>query len=210
MLSIKSKDVSWGLVAIEAIAIFLSVLLAFGVSEWREVRREKATVQAAFDNFRQEITANRLQLQERFDYHTAVYEGFNDLESGPVLSSIEEAFGRLAWHGPRQVHYRDGARSAAEATGAYGMMDFPIAQQIASIYDQQDHIEDIQSSLAKAGFNPDFFAESNLEPALISLTVYFDIIVEAETDLIARYDLALSELAKRLGPRVQMDSTSSE
>ncbi len=210
MLSIKSKDVSWGLVAIEAIAIFLSVLLAFGVSEWREVRREKATVQAAFDNFRQEITANRLQLQERFDYHTAVYEGFNQLESGPAPGSIEEAFGRIAWRGPWQVHYRDGARSAAEATGAYGMMDFPIAQQIASIYDQQDHIEDIQRGLAKAGFNPDFFAESNLQPALISLAVYFEIIVEEEADLIARYDVALSELDKRLGPRVQMDSTSSE
>lgn len=90
------------------------------------------------------------------------------------------------------------------------MMDFPVAQQIASIYDQQDHIEDIQSGLAKAGFNPDFFAESNLQPALISLAVYFEIIVEEEVDLLTRYEAALSELDKRLGPPVQMDPTSAE
>ena len=67
--SVARRRIDWGVLGVEAAAIFLSVLLGFGVAEWRDGRAEAERRAALLGAFAQEVEANRDGLVERGTYH---------------------------------------------------------------------------------------------------------------------------------------------
>ncbi len=79
MLSVKLRRISWGVLAIEAGAIFLSVLLGFAVSEWRQESRNDDLRRQALENFRSELADNQREIEARLPYNTDVPEGLRSV-----------------------------------------------------------------------------------------------------------------------------------
>ena len=96
--------------------------------------------------------------------------------------------------------YHDAARTAAEATGAFGLMDFELTRTLASVYDQQDRATATQQARSASVFNPAVLDPANVGPTLRSLATYFEMIVQSERNLIWSYDAVLEQLGSDARP----------
>lgn len=59
------EGVNWSQIAVEAIAIVVSILLAFAIDAWWDSRGERATLLRQIDAVRSEIASNRVELGAR-------------------------------------------------------------------------------------------------------------------------------------------------
>lgn len=199
MLSVKLKQISWGVLAIEAAAIFFSVLLGFAVSAWREDRKEEDTRVQALESFRAELADNYREVQARLPYHQSVLEGFRTLDSQPVPTSIEGLMEATGFRGPRVVFMQEAALRTADATGALALIDYQTAKGITAIYELQRILKSNQDQLAAAALNPAMFNSADLRGTATALMTYFEIVVEYENALMNGYPEVIAHLDEELG-----------
>lgn len=130
-----NRGMPWKLLAIEALLIVLSVLLALGLNSWREsaVKHDRAvrSLQGLVDEFE----ANCERIQSFQDYHRAVAEGERPSE-GIQVGLI-----------------RNNAWESARAAGAALNVDYEVAETAGKVYAYQgDHRESVRSYM-QAVFN---------------------------------------------------------
>lgn len=77
-MSLRSGPMASRLV-LEMVVIVLSVVLGFAINEWRQFAARSATVATVLDAVRDEINANRAQLEPALQYHK---ELLRELRSG--------------------------------------------------------------------------------------------------------------------------------
>jgi hypothetical protein len=68
-VSDRSHRIPWLQIGVETFFVVLGVLLALAVDEWRENRRDQAVVSLALQNLREEIRANRPEVQRALAHH---------------------------------------------------------------------------------------------------------------------------------------------
>ena len=134
----KRGTVSWGVLAIEMVAIMLSVVLGFALNEWRMGRAEARAVTAAQESIARELEGNLQQttrLRERFQ---AVDDSLAVLQEqqGPD-APVDPFFGALGYR------FNQGAYEAARASGALANMDFDILEMITTTYFTQEYRTEI-------------------------------------------------------------------
>ena len=201
MLSVKLRQISWAELGIEAAAIFLSVFLAFGVSAWRESRREAELRRTALANFYTEIQRNQSAVTEVVPYHEEVLGNVREVLFQPELpfGSIEEGMRAIGWRGPGSLLLRRTAFETAEITGALGLLDFETAATIAEAYALQAAITEGQLRFqTEAAYNPLAFEVENLRGTMWTTLVYFESTANGERELLAAYERALDAIAASL------------
>ncbi len=198
--SVARRRIDWGVLSVEAAAIFLSVLLGFAVTEWRQARAEARTVDQALAAYADEVEANQRVVAQAFAYHGALHDQLQRVEP-EVGETLFDALNRVAgWQGPRQVTFRDGARAAAEATGVLGLLPFESTSVLVGLYDTQDRLDEIERGFSDAAFDPAMFDGANARAAFVSLGAYFSRVVEQEANLLRTYRVAIETLGLDLQP----------
>lgn len=200
MLSVKLRQISWGVLGIEALAIFLSVLLGFAVTEWRADRRDATLRVQAMENFRAELADNQREVEARLPYHREVLDGLRGVvQSGEPPQTIADVSERSGFRGPRVVFLQQTALRTADATGALALLDYQTAKAVTAAYELQRLLQETQRSIGDAALNPMMFAPEYVMGAVVSLTTYFEIVVEFETALLNAYPDVLAHLDAQLG-----------
>jgi len=132
MLSTKPglADLPWKLLAIEAVLVVASVLLALALDSWREQREQQSLAQRALHGLVDEADANCRQIVAVRDYHQAVIRGEREPEGIQV--------GLL----------RNDAWDVVKTTGAAPWLDYELVAIMAEINaNQTDHRAIVQAYL---------------------------------------------------------------
>ncbi|MFN2332949.1 MAG: hypothetical protein ABR550_00800 [Wenzhouxiangellaceae bacterium] len=130
LTKLKSSEIPWGLLSLEAILIVLSVLLALGVDSWREAREQQTLAERALQGFIDEAQANCENIRATEEYHRAVVEGNRPPE------------------GMRVGLLRNDAWEVVKTTGAAGWLDYDLVAAMSEISaGQRDHRATMQAYL---------------------------------------------------------------
>jgi len=139
--SVARQRINWRVLGVEAAAIFLSVLLGFGVAEWREARN---TAQQRLDTltaFSRETERNRDEVLKKGSYHTYVSERINAGIQDGSLRYVSEIFQIEGVTSFSPIDLSNTAWKTAIATGAIGHLDFDTASSLSDLYDDLDVLE---------------------------------------------------------------------
>jgi hypothetical protein len=202
--ALPARRLPWAELGVEAFAVFLSVMAGFALTAWMEARHERALRQQALDQFAQELAANHAAVRERLGYHTRVEAAFAAaFEAGGRAEALDLDRVLPEWQGPRQISFVETARRAADATGAFALLDFETAGRLSDVYTSQDELKGVQQALVQAGMNPRMFEESGEGATLRALEIYFEMVVAHETTLDGQYRAARARVRAvggRAGP----------
>jgi len=120
--------------------IVLSVLLGFGVSEWRQVRADRGLADRVVDNLHAEIEHNRSELDRVLPRHRQILDLIVTADTADsALSGWDVILGVLqqAGGGLTPPTLRQGAWDAAVSTGALRLLDYELVAGLSEIYQQQ-------------------------------------------------------------------------
>lgn len=130
LTKLKSSEIPWGLLSVEAVLIVLSVLLALGVDSWREAQEQQTLAGRALQGFVDEAQANCENIRATEDYHRAVVEGIRPPE------------------GMRVGLLRNEAWEVVKITGTAGWLEYDVVAVMSEISARQrDHRATIQAYL---------------------------------------------------------------
>jgi len=130
LTKLRSADIPWKLLTVEAVLIVLSVLLALGVDSWREAREQRALAERALQGFIDEAQANCRRIEAHTEYHRAVIDGQRDP------------------HGMQVGLLRNDAWEVVKTTGAAGWLDYDLVALMSEISARQrDHRTTVQAYL---------------------------------------------------------------
>jgi len=128
------ENKSWGVLAIEMVAIMLSVVLGFALNEWRAGQAEARQVAIAQESIARELEQNLAQTNQQRERFQAIDDS---------LAVLQEQRGRDAplepFFGAPGFLFNQGAYEAARASGALAHMDFDILEMITSTYFVQEY-----------------------------------------------------------------------
>ena len=170
---------SWKYLTLEGVLIVLSVLLAFGINEWRRDSAEREVTHRAIETVRREILANQVELEVALANHERVLEQMRS-------EGDDENFGI------RPAVLRNSAWSTAQATGATVQMDYEITETAAMLHELQN----LQKEAQRFAFEQ-LFAISRTAAQLPSADVQrlrlstWSSLVGLEHKLMEEYDHAL-------------------
>lgn len=131
------RRIDWGVLGVEAAAIFLSVLLGFGVAEWRDARAQSERRTALLAAFAQEAGANREGLVEKGTYHHWLVREFDAGVASGEIEILADLFRIDNMTGFNPLHLQATAWETATATGDLALLDFDIASALWQLYDAQ-------------------------------------------------------------------------
>lgn len=130
LTKLRSADIPWKLLTVEAVLIVLSVLLALGVDSWREAREQRALADRALLGFIEEAQANCRRIRSLTDYHRSVVDG----EAEP--------------HGIQVGLLRNDGWEVVKTTGAAGWLAYDLVAVMSEISARQrDHRATVQAYL---------------------------------------------------------------
>jgi hypothetical protein len=143
----------------EALLIVLSVLLGFGVSEWRQASADDALAERVRANLLTEVEYNLAQMETVLPQHerlltmVANADLSDSQKSGwdVLIAQITQAGGGLV---PPSL--RQGAWDAAVSTGALRLLDYELVAELSGIYNLQDVVDSRFTTMA-IGYEPDTF-----------------------------------------------------
>lgn len=134
----KQESVSWGVLALEMVAIMLSVVLGFALNEWRAGQAEARAVATAQESIAREVEGNLAQTTRQRERFQAIDDSLAVLQEqrGPD-APLDPFFGAPGFL------FNRGAYEAARASGALANMDFDILEMITTTYFIQGYMTDI-------------------------------------------------------------------
>lgn len=125
-----SSDFPWKLLAVEAVLVVTSVLLALALNSWRQSRSNNALAERAVQEFIDEVKINCSSILTHQPYHQAVVKGEREPQ-GIQLGLL-----------------RNDAWDVAKTIGATPHLEYNIAAKIGEIGAQQsDHRAMVQAYL---------------------------------------------------------------
>ena len=137
-----------GRLLLEVFSIVLGVLLALGVSEWQEQRRESELAAKALINVHKELQANLTILQQIHDNNRATYDAI-DLDAEPGADA-DTPSNRQFIPG---VQLRDAAWQAMLASGVANYVDYEQLLELGELYSIQSVYRDTGRQLVEASMD---------------------------------------------------------
>jgi len=134
----KRQNISWGVLAIEMVAIMLSVVLGFALNEWRTGRAEARQVATAQESMARELEQNLAQTNQQRERFQTIDDSLAVLQEqrGPD-APLEPFFGAPGYL------FNQGAYEAARASGALSNMDFDTLEMVTSTYHAQEYMREV-------------------------------------------------------------------
>lgn len=159
-----SRSLSPATIAVEALLIVLSILMALFVNEWREGRRIEAATRTSLANIHAEIERNLASVRRERPYHAATLARIDSFLSAPTdIPEGTAAFAiirELAPDGLRPPLVQSTAWETARASQSL-RIDYDLRYRLATVYKtQQVGVEATVPALLEALLNRD-----NLDPA---------------------------------------------
>lgn len=176
----------------ESALIVFSVLLALGLNEWRDGRREAALSAAASDAVVAEMRRNHEVLERARDHHRSVNETLTGIASRGERVSRELAQSGLF----RPATLVDTAWTSAQSTGAVDRWPYQRVLGVGAIYERQAAystlartlVADLYTDLRRRGM------ESALEDGLSGMILLTQDFANREEELARQLDTALAAI----------------
>ncbi len=177
---------SIGRFGLELLSIFIAVVLAFGVNEWREARRNASLADTALEAIISEMHRNKAIVEQVLPGHEKVREVSSRATSIEMVSADSLFF--------MPIILRNTAWRTASESGAFSYMDYKDATAIAEIYTFQEAYASLTQSMMASSFDINNHDESKRDAQLGVLRFMSFIFVENEKELLKAYEKALSTL----------------
>lgn len=182
-----------GRLSFEALLIVLSVLIGFGVSEWRQASADRQLADRVVSNLRTEIEHNLRQIDEVAPQHRRILELVASADvADSQLSGWEIIFSALqqAGGGLSPPRLRQGAWDAAVSTGALRLLDYELVAALSEIYVAQSAAAGVFARLMTA-YEPSVF-QPGLQRETVQAFRWTTVeIVSVEEDLRQLYEQQL-------------------
>jgi hypothetical protein len=123
-----------GRAAFESALIVFSVLLALGLNEWRDERRNSAEARAAIDAIVAEITSNRTALLHARENHLAVGAKLKTFATVGHKPTLNEMLNMDTFNPAGLVH---AAWSAAQDGGYLDVLPYAVMLDVSKLYERK-------------------------------------------------------------------------
>jgi hypothetical protein len=181
----------------ESVLIVVSVLLAFGLNEWRMQRADRALAVSVLTSFKHEIQAN-LELLEHFQpLHVRLAESIAALDPAAVsgrsamdvVESVRDDGGTVL------MAPGEAAWQTAVSTGALRLLDYETAAVLSRIYlSQRDYVGQTAHRLTDVVFSGSMFdREAGLQSLRVAMALLGELAAQ-EASLMGEYRTALARL----------------
>lgn len=175
----------------------LSVLLAFGLNEWRLQRADKALAVNVLRSFSHEIEANLALLTEFQPQHVALAERVRGVpaESLTGRTGMAVVMAARPEGGTVIMLPAEAAWQTAVSTGALRLLDYETAAMISRIYlAQRDYLGQTAARLTALVFDPRMFDQAVMSATVDVFVALLSELAAQELSLMGEYRLALSRL----------------
>ncbi|MGB3543817.1 hypothetical protein [Rubrivirga sp.] len=190
------RRINWGVLGVEAGAIFLSVLLGFGVAEWRDARDRDQRHADILDAFALEVADTRDDLVRGGIYHHwLAREVEAGIEDGSVVR-FRDAFRIEGMNGFNSLRLERAAWETATATGDVALLGFETASALWRLYNAQAVIDAEQTRLRAIALETIGTAEGAPASQFVPLLQEFN---SLERDLLRLSNAALEAVADERG-----------
>ena len=123
--------------------IVFSVLVALGVDEWRDTRRQRVRAEAALAAILSELEANRAAIQRARDLHQSIAARLGTIQQSGNIPTRDEASSGLF----RPARVIGNAWASARETGALDELSYDLVLSLSRLYESQDRYEQLSSQL---------------------------------------------------------------
>lgn len=169
---------------LEIFSIVLAVLLALGVSEWQEDRRDSKLAAIALENVRTELESNRTTLETIHQNNTKTIEAAK-------LDDESEQDGEDQQFIPG-IQVRSAAWNAFLSAGISNYVDYDLVVALSSAYAIQDVYKQTGLSLVEASMSISAMAtvqkvDVDSQSFQEQFMIYFEMILRMETALLEGY-----------------------
>lgn len=189
----------------EGVLIVFSVLLGFGLSEFREVQAERDLTGRVLDGIRAEIEYNLSVLEPFVPMHTQWMDAL-----ARVDTSVGSQTGLEVWFATRPPLPLDGtapfpslrrnAWDAAVAGGALRLIDYEVAAALADVYGMQEQATaNVQRLATGALSTPAIYEATSRQASVRLLRLTLADIQSAEALLLSRYRQHLPAVIEAAG-----------
>lgn len=176
-----SRRSGWSYLLLEASLIVLSVLLGFGISEWRSDQADRELARRAVETLRREIVANQRELATAVENHEEVVRRLREEPGEPI--------------GIRPAVLRNSAWTTAQATSASLHLDYEVAEIAAELHELQELHREAQimtfERLSTIALNAGGLPQDELEGMRISA---WSSLIGLEHKLLEEYDRSLDQV----------------
>lgn len=184
---LKKHKISPVLLFIEVVAIFLSLSLAFLISETRQHYSNQAKAQHALTSIYREISINKKFIDDRMPYYQKMADTLRTImeNNGADMSMREVELDEFRGLLPPLI--RQSSFQMALSTGAFSYIDYKMADHIGTIYSFQNFYKDIIDKYGQA------FTNGNLTQVR-HYRGFFAELSTVGTELVQNYQYLLSDL----------------
>ena len=185
----------------ESFLIFLSILLALFINEWRNTHNEQKRTDQIVERIEQEVASNQVFLGKMLSYHQEVFESINEALLG---DSLEQAFfGQgyfnildIAPNGIIQGNFKDVAWEVAKQDRITNRIPPELSEAIAATYLQQESVVETIDRLIGMISSREVQRRALLEESVIVLGIEFHELVSQEESLATYYSGLLEHLGE--------------
>ena len=181
-------------VMFESALITMSILLALGLDEWREVRESMETVEQALSNFVSEIRQNKARVDDAAPFNKGLRDVLErrhldgDIDSSAEFINIVESY--------NPVVLQSTAWDTALATGSVANMEYNLVAALSLTYGLQTRYQQASRDGMTKLMSPENLLADRLEWAIYNSVRYLDDVTSMETELGIVYQEAEAVIVK--------------
>jgi len=179
----------------QCVLIVISIVLALGVDEWKDARKERELKLQSLGSLALEIQANRELLKSDMPFRETLPAVMMQMDSAGALRTPEAFYDSLGVSGFQPKRLQSAAWQTALVTGVLRLLDYRTASALSTAYGRQtDHERSGERRL------PEFLRTGTAPPGsaphamVLSATRFVEMETQDERDLVAAYDVALQEI----------------
>lgn len=146
----KSDNINWFAILLEAFFVVLGVLLALAANNWRDDYNKQQRAELALSSIIEEINANRTAVDEAILYHTALMDTlYKHMGRYGVTSENRPGMDVFAGGFVNPAEPLSRAWETANATGVIENMPYEQVLLISSVYKHQDQYEVLSTTFGQ-------------------------------------------------------------
>ena len=184
----------------------MSILLALGLDEWREIRQDVETVEQAMSNFVSEIRQNKARVDDAAPFNRGLSDVLEQRHLDGDISSSGEFINIVESYNP--VVLQSTAWETALATGSVAKMEYKLVAALSLTYGLQSRYQEASRGGITELMSPENLSTDRLEWAIYNSVRYLDNVTSMETELGDVYEQAEAVILESWA--VMMERTPDE
>ncbi|GEM_PF-4811134 len=196
MKGIKFSTTFFSHLLFETVSIVIGILLALGVNNWREERKNEEIIQLSLQNIRIEIMENKANLQKVIPYHRTCKFTIEEKAAGQKGAGNDFL---SIWRGLNPPMLYKSAFESARNIGALSLMDYQLSNTISQLYYKQQFFYEMIHMYAQVFISNASIAPHKQKNQYDALLPAFADITAMETELSKGYSEIIELLQRSKG-----------